>query len=578
MPNLQNNLHALQLINPKLADGLKEFSAGTVSVLPDFQPNVFQAQLQQLSQKQIKQIVLIGAGSGRVIQRIIDVLNPLRVVVIDEKPEPLLAMLDQHDYAALIQDRLLFFGLGIDIQTLETGLLPVKASLAAHGYQIIVNPEVYEDDSPEISRIVQNIQLIIEQESLFLRMRLARADLCQLNLLQNIPTMLNSISNDSLVKLCEGKSALIIAAGPSLDESVAEIKQVQNRFVIFAVDTAVRTLLKHGIHPHVVITTDPTKDNAKHFDGVELNQNTILAFTPDCQTHNVQMHQSYPHKICLFDDSTHLSYWMQNHLGFTSIFNRPLNVSEAAVRLAVHMGFSAVVFSGLDLAVPVNGGSTHSSEAAHSFAVADHQSGKIQLRKHDGSEEWLPVVAVEGWDEERVYTYPSFQMYLRELEAIIKKTPIRWIDCTKYGAKKEGCQRMTLVKTAEEFGQPVEDVQQTVAQVQNTKRFDSVLSIQALKDGIDVLEQYQSHFEKIVSHENSYPEEETIWDEFLHDTTVRAILDHAVFRFQFTEPIKRVDTTLRHGVIQQHARDAHQVLSVYLPILRHIVQSLYTDA
>lgn len=567
MPNLQKNLNALLQINPAMVETLEPVSAGTISIRAEFSPNQFQAQLIQLSQQQIKQIVLIGTGSGRVIQRILDVLNPLRLVVIEPNSESLLALFNQQDFSQPIQQKQLYFGVGNTIQSLGMGLKNVKTSLAAHGYQILINPEVYIESSPDIQPIVQTIQLIIEQESLFLRMRLARADLCQLNLIQNLPAMLESISIDSLTNICVGKSALIIAAGPSLDESLEEIKQVKDRFIIFAVDTAVRTLLKKSIHPHIVVTTDPTKDNAKHFDGVVLDQNTVTAFIPDCQTLNIQRYKSHPHKLCLFDDSTHLTYWMQKYLGFKTIVKRPLNVSEAAVRLAVHMGFETIVFSGLDLAIPAVGGNTHSCDAAHSFAIQEMDEGKIRIQKHDGSEDWLPVVEVDGWNEERVLTYPSFQMYLREMEIIIHEFKKNWVDCTKYGAKKKGCRRLQLSDASEHFGKPKDENEQILSQIHHAERFQSHACMKALKEGICLLESYQTRFQTMINDELNLQEREDLWNDFLQDGTVKALLDHVVFRFQFAEPINRIEPAKRMEVLKQYAGDAHHVLTAYIPFL-----------
>lgn len=568
MPNLQKNLNALLQINPAMVETLEPVPAGAVSIRETFSPNQFQGQLIQLSQQQIKQIVLIGAGSGRVIQRILDVLNPLHLVIIEPNNESLAALFHQHDFSQPIHQQQLFFGTGKTVPSLETGLKVIKTSLAAHGYQVLVNPEVYEESSPDIQPIVQTIQLIIEQESLYLRMRLARADLCQLNLIQNLPAMMESISIDSLTNICVGKSALIIAAGPSLDESLEEIKQVHDRFIIFAVDTAVRTLLKKGIHPHFLVTSDPTKDNAKHFDGVVLDQNTVTAFIPDCQTLNIQRYKSHPHKLCLFDDSTHMSYWMQKHLGFKTIVMRPLNVSEAAVRLAVHMGFETIVFSGLDLAVPAAGGNTHSCDAAHSFAVQGMAEGKIRIQKHDGSEDWLPVVEVDGWNEERVFTYPSFQMYLRELENIIHEYNNNWVDCTKYGAKKKGCRRLQLSEASEHFGKPKDENERILSQIHHAERFQSNACRKALKEGICLLDHYHSKFQTIIDGELSLQECENLWHEFLQDGTVKALLDHVVFRFQFAEPINRIEPSMQMEMIKQYARDAQSVLTVYIPLLK----------
>ncbi len=62
-----------------------------------------------------------------------------------------------------------------------------------------------------------------------------------------------------------GKKALVVAAGPSLDEDVPKIRENRESLAIFAVDTAFTALSKRGIAADVVLSIDGQIYSARHF-------------------------------------------------------------------------------------------------------------------------------------------------------------------------------------------------------------------------------------------------------------------------------------------------------------------------
>ena len=59
-----------------------------------------------------------------------------------------------------------------------------------------------------------------------------------------------------LPKIAHGTDAVLCAAGPSLCHQLDALKAIQHRVVIVAVGHALATLLKAGIHPHIVVEDD----------------------------------------------------------------------------------------------------------------------------------------------------------------------------------------------------------------------------------------------------------------------------------------------------------------------------------
>ena len=58
-----------------------------------------------------------------------------------------------------------------------------------------------------------------------------------------------------------GVPAICVSAGPSLDEAIGELKQINHHALIIACDSAVNALVNSGITPHVVVTVDMFKGN-----------------------------------------------------------------------------------------------------------------------------------------------------------------------------------------------------------------------------------------------------------------------------------------------------------------------------
>lgn len=83
----------------------------------------------------------------------------------------------------------------------------------------------------------------------------------QKNIIQN----LRNIKACSAPFIPQGKRAAIIAAGPSLDKSICELKQNLGETVIFCTDTAYQTLKKHYVEPDYIVSIDCQNLSLEHF-------------------------------------------------------------------------------------------------------------------------------------------------------------------------------------------------------------------------------------------------------------------------------------------------------------------------
>lgn len=171
-----------------------------------------------------------------------------------------------------------------------------------------------------------------------------------------------------LKDLFAGKTALILAGGPSLDQEIDWIIAHRPRLFLLAVSRISARLRQVGITPDMVVTVDP---HAVSFtvsrQMFEFDARTILVAGNHAYPGIVNR---WPHRLLYTDE---LLPWTETPTDGAPVLNPPGNlvsagptVTHTCVTLAAYLGFTTIAFAGLDLCHAPNG-QTHaqgSSEAA----------------------------------------------------------------------------------------------------------------------------------------------------------------------------------------------------------------------
>lgn len=169
-----------------------------------------------------------------------------------------------------------------------------------------------------------------------------------LNTLRNAPGIAASGDVRALDGCFTGVPAILVAAGPSLDVNLPEIRRWRDRAVVVAVDTALRPLLRAGVEPDLVVAVDPGESNARH-----------LVDLPSCDAvHLVAEGSLDPEAMRTFDDRRFIFAVSDHHpwpwLRTQGIERGRLrawgSVLTTAFDLALRMGCDPIVFTGADLA------------------------------------------------------------------------------------------------------------------------------------------------------------------------------------------------------------------------------------
>src|SRR5262245_18924083 len=97
-----------------------------------------------------------------------------------------------------------------------------------------------------------------------------------LNTIRNLRHIVEGVDPDRLRDAFSGVPAIVVGAGPSLDQNVRDLRTCAGRALIVATDTAWRPLASAGIDPHIVVALDPSEANGRHLIGVRSSRQPWL--------------------------------------------------------------------------------------------------------------------------------------------------------------------------------------------------------------------------------------------------------------------------------------------------------------
>lgn len=236
-----------------------------------------------------------------------------------------------------------------------------------------------------------------------------------------VGTLTNELKNND----SENYAAFIVSAGPSLDKNVDELKKIQGRAMIMAVDTALKPLLKKGIVPDIIASVDPHKPlSLFESDGfaelpmlVDINYNSEIS----------KMHTGK--RFYAWSGESFIKELFKNEFSRLDIIESGGSVACNLLSLAIRSGFKTIVLVGQDLSYPEGKG--------HSKLSYDNENN-IDLKK----KKYYEVEDIYGG---KIYTENNMNAYRKWFEGTISRyTDIEFIDATEGGAKINGTDIMTL--------------------------------------------------------------------------------------------------------------------------------------
>lgn len=251
------------------------------------------------------------------------------------------------------------------------------------------------------------------------------------NIFHNFNYLINSKNLKDVKNKAEDLPAIIVSAGPSLDKNVDKLVNAKNKSVIITVDSAVRTLIRKGIVPDIIVTGDPTKDD-RYLEG------NICDSVPLVTSVRAGWKLNKKHKGIKYFYNTGEEFIL-DFLNENSLSLYPLgtggSVANTAFSFAVWIGCKDIIFVGQDLAYPDD--NTHASDSVVADVSLDDLHGNLYVDDIYGN---------------KIKTSDDMNRYRRWFEKVIEnKSDLNVYDATEGGAFIKGTKVITLQKIIEEL-------------------------------------------------------------------------------------------------------------------------------
>jgi len=207
----------------------------------------------------------------------------------------------------------------------------------------------------------------------------------------------NRVSAACLKGIFAGKTAILLAGGPSLDNILPWVRENRNDLVVLAVSRIARRLRQVGIIPDVFFSVDP------HAISFDVSKEMLDFWDKSIFINSYHVHPPL------------LSQWQGRSLYVGKrfpwedggedefLFGSGPTVTNTAFAVAVEMGFSQIVLAGVDLCFSQQGRS-HAKGSNESLAGPQFNQFDTQVETNDGSRafthramaEAIPTFAIQA--------------------------------------------------------------------------------------------------------------------------------------------------------------------------------------
>jgi len=272
----------------------------------------------------------------------------------------------------------------------------------------------------------------------------------QENTLRNLPHMFGAPDISELAGKFEDIPFILIGAGPSLDESIDFLKDMQDKAIIVASNSPYRKLINNGIRPHLVVTADPMEPTLAGFQNVKLDH-VPLACPFSAYPEIVERFSGRIVSWCTFNPIVKALREQRNQPEGTPILEQG-TVSGCVLDISRVLGCKKVMFIGQDMCVRDDG--RYYTDDSFYADAGNHYASTDKGQR-------LP-----GNTQEKVLVEPRLFVYLKTFEQFISKKheSVEYRNLARTGARIEGAPYITYEEATEWVGEGA-----------SSKEFDTLL-------------------------------------------------------------------------------------------------------
>lgn len=231
-----------------------------------------------------------------------------------------------------------------------------------------------------------------------------------------------------------GKSAILVSAGPSLNKNIHLLDQVRDKALIASVGTASKILESNNIKPHFRFAMDSQEGEKVIFQDLK-EDNSILVYS-DRVYHEVVPQFNRRLKMILDLDNITRYVYDNSNIEFQTV-KSGFSIANTALDTLIKLGFKNIIFIGQDMCFTKD-----RLYADGSWLEEDN------IQPDDGKFKYIKTKDIYGDD---VYTYYEFVGIKSIFENAITENPnVNYINATEGGVGINGTEIKTFQKVIDE--------------------------------------------------------------------------------------------------------------------------------
>ncbi len=395
-------------------------------------------------------VLVIGVGLGHHVREVAKRAAGKGVVIVYEPSESRLRGVLEHvdaDWLGAGHVELLAGELEVGDLTRR---LEGRVSTVAQGVQMLSHGPTCRLDEEAVRSFAERFTQFVS----FCRTNVATTMVIALQTCRNYADNLGRYaageSINALKGLGRGCPAVLVAAGPSLAKNVAllENRDVRDRVIVIAAQTALKPLLARGIRPNFVTALDYHEISRRFYEGLPALDDVTLVAEPKANRAIVDNYPG-PVRMCRSPFIDTLLGEMGRRV---DALRAGSTVAHLNFYLAQYLGCDPIVLTGQDLGF--------SDGLYYMPGTAIHEVWGAELGPFNTLEmmEWQRVARhkthlrkLEDIHGKPIYTDEQMLTYLRQFERDFGRANQTIIDATEGGLPKAHTERMGLAEALERY-------------------------------------------------------------------------------------------------------------------------------
>ncbi len=382
-------------------------------------------------------LYMYGLGNGMFVRGFLKRARKDCLVVVYEPSyrifKTVLESFDLTDIFTDLRVRFVFGPLCMDkgVKLTYQGIMTYTDMYSLAGSAHLNYPELLPKDYTDYVHGVDRAREVVsanQQVNMFFGQYFAR------NVFSNMHLLEDSYDIEKLADIIpDDITAIVVAAGPSLDKNIKDLHRAVGRCLIVSTDTALKPLALEGIKADITAIMDSKKD--KRYLSEPQSRDVPIVCTPRGGTEFLHAHTGK--KFFINDFCEHIGEFMKNNGHELIRLDTGGSVANACFAIAQLFGCKKIILVGQDLAY--TGDKTHSAVT-------------VRGAKNTPVEELEHVEMGVDINGDPIRTSREFKLYKEWFEQQIRADKdLEVIDATEGGIRIEGTKLMTLKDAIDKY-------------------------------------------------------------------------------------------------------------------------------